>query len=54
MLPGGGLVILRADSPVGSGRYMTFGIAAITVLGVATATATAAPTTAPTARRLER
>ncbi|WP_224280951.1 MFS transporter [Streptomyces sp. LS1784] len=37
----GTLVNLGADSPVDSARYMTFGIAAITVLGVATATRTA-------------
>ncbi|MEV7185189.1 MFS transporter [Kitasatospora sp. NPDC093102] len=37
----GTLVNLGADSPVYSARYMTFGIAAITVLGVATATRTA-------------
>ncbi|MER7582728.1 MFS transporter [Kitasatospora sp. NPDC097691] len=42
----GTLVNLGADSPVDSARYMTFGIAAITVLGVATA--------ALTARRLGR
>ncbi|MFF7989443.1 hypothetical protein ACFZDG_06575, partial [Kitasatospora xanthocidica] len=33
----GTLVNLGADSPVDAARYMTFGIAAITVLGVATA-----------------
>ncbi|MFJ9442986.1 hypothetical protein ACIRRH_14090 [Kitasatospora sp. NPDC101235] len=37
----GTLVNLGADSPVDSARYMTFGIAAITVLGMATATRTA-------------
>ncbi|MFJ8624435.1 MFS transporter [Kitasatospora sp. NPDC093550] len=42
----GTLVNLGTDSPVDSARYMTFGIAGITVLGVATA--------ALTARRLGR
>lgn len=37
----GTLVNLGADSPVDSARYMTFGIAAITVFGVATAALTA-------------
>ncbi|MFJ6620337.1 MFS transporter [Kitasatospora sp. NPDC091335] len=37
----GTLVNLGGDSPVDAARYMTFGIAAITVLGVATAARTA-------------